>query len=66
MRPAAGRAQPLRLISPASRLAPLPVRDFPEPASPVAYETWSRGPYVLTYDPTPPPPPTETETETEK
>lgn len=47
-------------------LAPLPVRDFPEPASPVAYETWSRGPYVLTYDPTPPPPPTETETETEK
>jgi hypothetical protein len=32
-------------------LAGLPAREFPEPAQPVVFQQWHRGPSALSYDP---------------
>lgn len=54
-----------RFMDPA--LAELPAREFPEPAQPVVFQQWHRGPSSLSYDPyyvPPPSAPTTTEEET--
>jgi len=51
-----------RFMDPA--LAGLPAREFPEPAQPVVFQQWHRGPSSLSYDPYyVPPPSTPTTTE---
>jgi len=54
-----------RFMDPA--LAGLPAREFPEPARPVVFQQWHRGPSALSYDPyyvAPPSAPTTTQEET--
>ena len=54
-----------RFMDPA--LAGLPAREFPEPAQPVVFQQWHRGPSALSYDPyyvAPPSAPTTTQEET--
>jgi penicillin-binding protein 1A len=54
-----------RFMDPA--LSGLPAREFPEPAQPVVFQQWHRGPSALSYDPyyvAPPSAPTTTQEET--